>query len=268
MLRRTIAIGLVMSLGLVACGDDDSAGTTAADTTTSEATTTSVTHPTTTTSVTTTSTAAPTSSTAPPTTAAAPSARDSLTDFIAAAENLDQAIAAAATSFNESWEATGTVSPQAEAAIDALDTTPLRRLVPPGLTPDLEVAVLAVFADLDSRASALAGAVRFHEWAPEDVMICLDYGAVSFRRFDDDFARMLDLALVSPVPTAAPDSTEAGILAVRMEAIHSRDWGCDSCGGVQYDQPFPVDWEGRTILGVEFEATFDGTEWQILIYAC
>lgn len=33
--------------------------------------------------------------------------------------------------------------------------------------------------------------------------------------------------------------------------------------------PLEVDWAGRMILGtVEFEATFNGTPWEITIYAC
>jgi hypothetical protein len=58
-------------------------------------------------------------------------------------------------------------------------------------------------------------------------------------------------------------------MAVRMEAIQSMNWGCDSCGGVEYDEPIPVDWVGRTLLGgVEFEASFTGGVWEVLIYAC
>ena len=40
-------------------------------------------------------------------------------------------------------------------------------------------------------------------------------------------------------------------------------------GGVAYDAPIPIDWEGRVIGdGPEFEASFEGGAWQILIYAC
>lgn len=254
--RSTATLVIALLLVVVACGDDSAttASTTSSTTTTTLATTVVPT----------------TATTSPPTTVSVPdSARASLERYISEVEDLDRAIADAATLFNESWETTGTVGAEAQAAILAIDTSHLRALLPAGLAPELELAALAVFADLDSRASALAGAERFSTQFPDDVILCLKFGATSFQRFDDDLDHLVALAATSPAPTAAPDSVEAGILAVQLEAIHSMNWGCDSCGGVQYDTALPVDWEARTVLdGVEFEAEFVDGAWEVLIYAC
>jgi hypothetical protein len=253
-IRSIVTVALLSTIA--ACGGVDAGDTTSAPSTTSPSTTT-----------TTTTTTAPT--TAPETTTTSPvSAVDSLIEFTGAATDLDQAIADAAALFNESWDATGTVDAIASDAIAALDTAPLRDLIPPGLEPDLELAVLAVFTDLDSRISALHGAVRF-ESVPEDVLLCLGLGATSFRRYDADFMRVLELAEASTAPTAAPDSEAAGVLAARLETIHSLNWGCDSCGGFEYDEAIPVNWEAQTVFDeVGFESEFADGRWEIRLYAC
>ena len=287
-MRRLLTVLLCCAFVVAGCGDDgtfegspgpsssDDPATTAAPTTavaTTEATTTEATTttqaPTTTGAPATTATEAPATSTTA-TEAPSPTARDALAGYFGAVEDLDRRIAEAAVAFNAGWDPdAGTLTDAARDAVLALDARPLRPLIPAGLTPEMEQAVLAVYADLDSRISGMHGGVRFLS-TTDDVMICLENGAESFRRFDADFTRMLELADTSPPPIAvAPDSREAGILAVRLDVIRGLNWGCDSCGGFAYDQPIPVDWEGRTTLsGVEFEATFESGRWNILIYAC
>ena len=184
-------------------------------------------------------------------------------------EDLDRLIADTAAWFNDSFDPDAVTLPaDVTAAIEALDAAPLAIEIPPGLSPELETAALAVYADLESRVSALHGAVRFMGNL-DDVLSCLSNGGMSHDRFNADWVRLLDLADREPAPTVAPDSPEAGILAVRIRWIRLGNWGCDSCGGATYDEPLAVDWEGRRVVGSsEFEATFDGTRWQVLIYAC
>ena len=56
---------------------------------------------------------------------------------------------------------------------------------------------------------------------------------------------------------------------MRLTAIHSMNWGCDSCGGLEYDAAIEVDWAGRTVAdGVQFEAEFTGGAWDVVIWAC
>lgn len=277
---RSLAVGIfVVMLVVAACGDDDAipfgsvtSGGSSPTTTTTTATTVPVTTTSTTVSTTSqpTTTAAPTSST---TTAPLPTAADALDGFFQAAAALDGQIRAAADLFNAGYDqSAATLSTPATVAIDALDATPLAVLVPPGLSLDLETAVLGVYADLNSRVAALQGAVRLLDGTASNipyVLDCLANGGFSADRFDGDLAGAVALAAAEAPPTAAPDSVPAGVLAVRLEAIRSMNFGCDGCGGIAYTEAIPVDWDARTVIeGVEFEATFDGTGWQILIYAC
>jgi hypothetical protein len=246
---RLICLTALVALAVVACGDDPTSATV---------------FPTTTTVTVTTTTTTP----AAPTTTQPPTAADSLADYFAATATLMSSAETASAMLNQSWQSTGTIDAATEAAIAELDTAPLRALIPAGLDPALEVAVLAVFADLDSVASSLAGAVRFASYG-EDLDVCLGLGSDSLERHDADRSLMLQLASTTAAPTAAADSPEAGVLAVRLEAIHSMNWGCDSCGGVAYDQAIPVDWDARTVLdGVGFEPTLVDGRWEISILAC
>lgn len=282
MVRWITAVALLVALGPTAAACGDTATPTQASVPSAEATTTveppstpappttaSTTTPTVTTTVATTTTLPP-----PTTTVAGPSAADDLAAFFAAAESLDAEIAAAAGVYNTSFDAAaGTVGGAAIDAIGALSTTLLGELIPPGLEMDLETAVLAVFADLESRIAALDGGVRYlnqGEYSDvEATVYCLDLGSESNARFDSDLAAAKALAAASPAPTAAADSVEAGLLAVRLETIRLMNWGCDSCGGVAVDDPIPVDWAGQTVMdGVEFDATFSGAQWDISINAC
>lgn len=276
-MRRLGAILALVVLVVAACGDDAGPfGTTQPGQTTSTGVPTtaapSTTEAPTTTGVESTTTSTPTTTTSAPTTTAAPgpTAADALAAFFAAAEQLDGDIRAAADAFNAGFDpATGNLDPGVAPVVDALDAVPLGGLIPGGLSLELETAVLAVFADLDGRTAALAGGVRLLGYPDlEGAVDCLTGGGPPATRFAADLARARELAGREPPPTAAPDSPEAGILAVRLTAIHSMNWGCDSCGALLYDAPLPVDWAGRTVSGVEFEATFEAGAWQIVIYAC
>jgi len=275
-MRRLGAILVLVVLLVAACGDEaDPLGTTQSDETTSTAPTTEAPSTsagtTTTEGAATTTTAGTTTTAATTTTALSPSAADTLAGFFTAAEALDADIRSAAAVFNAGFDAdAGTLGPGVAPVVDALDAVPLGRLIPAGLSLDLETAVLAVFTDLDGRIAALAGGVRGVDYPDLELVInCLTGGGPAATRFPDDLARARELAGREPPPTAAADSSEAGILAVRLTAVHSMNWGCDSCGGLEYDAPIEVDWAGRTVAGgVEFEAAFEEGAWQILIYAC
>lgn len=213
------------------------------------------------------------------TTTEEPTAAGDLVAFFAAAEELDAEIAATADEFNADFDAdAGTLDRAAAEAIAGLSTERIAGLIPAGMDLELETAVLAVYTDLESRIAALDGAARYVDLEVDPhVMLdveyalqCLGGGGESKARFASDLAAARELAGQSaPSPAVAPDSSEAGILAVRLDAIFLFNYGCDSCGGAVYEEPLPVDWEGRTVGdGVGFEAEFDGTQWQIMINAC
>jgi hypothetical protein len=278
MTRSITSVALLAAMVVGACGDTATTTTSPVpETSVPSAATTTAVVPTTQAATTTTApaTTAVTTTTLPPTTTTAgPSAADDLAPFFAAAEVLDLDIAAVAAAFNASFDdAAATVDPQVAADISALGTNLLTGLIPPGLDIDLETAVLAVYADLESRIAALDGGVRYLNQGEfsdvEFTMLCLGLGSDSNARFDDDLAAARALAATSPRPTAAADSEEAGVLAVRIETIRLMNWGCDSCGGVAIDDPIAVDWAGRTVTdGVEFDASFIGGAWDIMIHAC
>ena len=260
-MRRCGLLLIVMILFLAGCGDDDvSVTSTTAPASTTGAASTTAGAETTTTAVTTTTTTAP-----PPSSAA-----DDLEAFFVAAEALDADVKSAAAAFNAGFDAdAGTLDPAVEPIVEALDARPLGVLIPAGLSLPLETAVLAAFTDLDSRIAALAGGTRYLGYPDEEgASDCLEGGGEAAARFPGDLAAARILATREAPPSAAPDSEAAGILAVRLAGIHSMNWGCDSCGGLVYDGPIEVDWGGRTVAGVEFEATFSGGKWDILIYAC
>lgn len=204
------------------------------------------------------------------------SALDSLAPLFAAAQELDAEISAAAQVYNRGFNReAGTVSAASVEAIQALDTTLVRALIPAGMEADLEAAVLAVYADLDSRIAALDGGIRYLDpvegrpGAVGDAMGCLGIGSSSNARFDGDVAAAQAIAATyPPVVPASPESEVAGMLQARLAVVDLSNWGCDSCGGAVYDAPIAVDWDGRTVDGIRFDAVFDGTQWSIEVWAC
>lgn len=280
-----LGLSLAMLVGVAGCGGDTSTvipgETTSTVAATAPTTLTSVPTTTITTTVAPTTTLPPTTTptttvTEPPTTTTTtvepPTAADSLAAFFTGAEQLDSEIRAAAAAFNAGFDDVAvTLDPSVPPVVDALSAGPLAALIPPGLSIDLETAVLAVYADLDSRISALQGGVRNIVWESqlEWALDCLANGGSSADRFSDDLAAARTLAALEPPPGVAPDSVAAGVLAVRLEVIQSMNWGCESCGGVEIDAPIPVNWDERYVLdGVGFDADFVGGAWEIMIYAC
>lgn len=274
---RLLALAL-LPLAATACSDSgtttlapEPAATTPTETTSSVAPSTEA--PTTTTLAPTTTT---TTTLPPTTTTEAPTAADDLAPFFAAAEELDAQIAAAADEFNAGFDPdAGTIDPAAVDAIAELSTERIGGLIPAGMDLDLETALLVVYTDLQSRISALQGGAERVYVSPdgtvdvEDSLFCLGLGSESKARFDGDLVAARTLAdRSSPQAAVAPDSLEAGALALRLQVIGLFNYGCDSCGGAVLEEAIPVDWEAQTVAGAGFEAEFDGTEWQITINAC
>lgn len=248
---------LSVSLIFVGCGDDDTAFATSAGAATTAAVD---------------STATPTTATAAPTTTAQPAtsqpsapvpAAEALDPFFAAAEELDQSIKAAADQFNATFDPdSGTVGAEATKVIFGLTAAPLKDLVSGGMDEGLEVAVLAVFADLDSRIAALMGGVEYG-----GDLDCLGFGGESARRFPLDLAAARSMAVAAAPLTAAADSPEAGMVAARLTYIEGSNSCCGSCGGYAYEESIAIDWENRIFgpgfINAPFVATFDGVSWQV-----
>ena len=255
-MRQIIFGALSMTLVLTSC-----AGVAEDTTVTDQATTTTTTTPSTTTTTT-----APTT-----TTTRGPSAEDALGDFFAAAREADQEIAAAAEAFNAGFDAEeGTLTAEAKQTVIDLDIGRIDWLIPAGLSIELETAALTVYSDLISRQAALYGAgayldpyldPEFAEQNLEYVITCLGYGHAANARFDDDLTEAIRQSrLEAPPPSLAPDSAEAGILAVRAQSIVGYNTCCASCGGYIYTEPIPVDWDNREEF---FDAEFVDGHWQI-----
>jgi hypothetical protein len=198
---------------------------------------------------------------------AASSAAAGLAGFFDAARALDERIRAAAELFNAGYDPeAGTVGGEAVDVIEALDATPVGRLVPGGLPVELEAAVLRVFAHLDSRVSALRHGMEIAV-ASGDPLHCFGLGGESAARFAADLRTAEELASAAPGSVSAPGSPESGMAAVRVAYIHGANWCCDSCGGYVYDTPLGVDWGGRVLapgqIDAPFEAVYNGEYWQV-----
>jgi hypothetical protein len=210
------------------------------------------------------------------TTTLGPSAANSLEDFFAAVVAADEDVSAAAQAYNAGFdEAEVTLTAEAKEVVMGLDIGNLGWAIPAGLSMDLETAVLTVYSDLVSRAAGLRGAAAYLplESDPNEELnranleyarICLGHGHEANARFDADLAEAVRLAQSeTPPPALAPDSAEAGVLAVRVASIDGANTCCDSCGGFIYTEAMPVDWEAREWFDAEF---VDG-HWQIRLHA-
>lgn len=282
------AVSLVVFVGMVAACADVTASTSSTDDsviTTGTSVTVSATETTTTTTVvppTTTTTEPSTTSRVTTATALGPSAADTLDDFFVAVLAADDGIAAAAQVYNAGFdEVEGTLTAEAKEVVMGLEIGNLGWLIPAGLSIDLETAVLTVYSDLVSRAAGLLGGAAYLQPEPdpneefnrqnlEYAMVCLGHGHDANARFDADLAEAVRLAQSEiPPPPLAPESKEAGVLAVRVAYIDGANGG-DNCGGFIYTEALPVDWENRAVdaeTRVGFDAEFVDDHWQIRLHA-
>jgi hypothetical protein len=261
----------VALLVIAACGDDSTATDPPGTTTDGAATTTSPDTAVSTTGDDPAATATTESpSTEAPTTAQPPEpvpAAELLAPFFLAAEDLDTRIRAAADLYNSTYDAaTGLAGDDAMEAIAGLDATSAGRLIPGGLTSEVETAALMVFSDLESRIAALVGGARSFAAGGDDT--CFAIGGESARRFAADLQAARDLAAAGSAVVLGPDAPEAGMVAVRAAYIHGANWCCDGCGGFIYEAPIAIDWEGGIYapggVNAPFEAVFNGYYWQVV----
>lgn len=202
-------------------------------------------------------------------------ATEALADFFRIAESVHEDLLEVESDLLGDLEAGVLEAETSENAL-ALSAVPLTALVPAGMDEDLETAVLTVYSDIESRIASVSGAVRRgRESAESSVGLgqeswdCLNLVVEPAGRFETDLAVARRLAESASVSLVAPDSVEAGILAVRIMVVSLSNRGCDACGGVRYDSAIPVDWENRMVAdSLEFEAEFVGDVWVITSGAC
>ena len=237
------------------------------------------------------STAAP-----PPSATGAASAADDLVPFFAAVAETDRLLRAAADAVNASFGAdTITVG---QATIDAVERsapTAVATVIPAGLEPAVEQAVLLVYSDLVSRYAALHGdsclprrTIPRAELNPR----CFTQGHAAAIRLtaDVDAARTL-AAATPPVVAPAADSRPVAELLLRIAYIDKTNQGCDQTGGFLAIDAIRIDWiaepppapdipptEGHIgtcavlavdVCGIPFRATYTtGTGWTVDVVAC
>jgi hypothetical protein len=223
-----------------------------------------------------------------------------LAAFFTTASRQDAQLRAAARLINAGIGSTAIIlTHQTKAAVDAIDPAVLARTIPAGLDPAVELAVLLVYSELDSRRQAMN---RVSEWAltpgttvlPKtqfgggiDLLGCLANGAPAAARFSADLAKARVLATqTTPAPPTSPQSRTAADLAVRIALAHGANRGCASCGGQIVTTLEPVAWQPVTVAGIHWDGVIGATSnqpnsgirfqaryssgkgWQIQLNAC
>ena len=269
-----VVVVLTSAVGVVSCGSSPTKKTVSAVTSTTAT-------PVTTGPRAVTSTTGATSSSPPTASAAA-----DLAGYIAAAQRVDARIKAAATLVNAHLGPNGITDHATLDAINALNPDEAAAAIPAGLPPALLLKVLIVQSDLFSRSAALSGGIGadggFNGQGLQRATTCLKNGAKAARQFASDLTAAQTLAAAAPpLVVAAPDSHAAGELAVRLEDMKGRNYGCAGCGGELLTALAPVTWydvprtspawgtSNGDIGGLTFDATYTaGKGWNIQIHAC
>ena len=275
--RRSLAVAIVIAVlgtGLAACGHTEApgAGGAPASTASSPAATHSP-------AVTPTPSITPTPT---PTRAVPPRASSAgqLAAFFAAAQVADAQLRHAATLVNQGVGKTSlNFSPEALAAVGALDPSPAARAIPAGLPPELLRRVLLVYSDLVSRHIAL---VRIWEFRSEYPLSMSTFDGKYLYRCMGNGAPAAARTLAGqtpPVTPPAPDSRQAAELALRIHQIEHRNSGCMECGGYVFTALSPIVWHreyspdsGRSdgyIDGIRFRVDYHpGQGWSAMTWAC
>ena len=284
--RRFVGIAIVivvLGTGIAACGHAGAPGAGGAPTGTASTpaiTRTPATTPT------------PAATPAPTPTSATPphaSSAGQLAGFFAAAQVADAQLRHAATLVNQGVGKTSlNFSPEALAAVRALDTSLAAHAIPAGLPPELLRRVLLVYSDLVSRHLALVRIWEFKSQYPmpmsafdgKYLVRCMGNGAPAAARFGADLAAARALAgQTPPVTPPTPDSRAAAELALRTYQIEHRNSGCMECGGFVFTTLSPIVWRtehlpytGRSdgyIDGIRFRVDYhSGHGWDVTIFAC
>jgi hypothetical protein len=214
---------------------------------------------------------------------------DQLAGFFAAAIAADGQLRHAAALVNEGVGAKSlNFSPEALAAVKALDMSPVARAIPAGLPPELLRRTLLVHSDLVSRHLALDRVGMYSGDYPlsrssqdgKYVYRCLVNGGPAAARFPADLAAARALAgQTPPVMPPAPDSRQAAELALRIYQIEHRNSGCMECGGYVFTTLSPIVWRPENepevghsdgyINGIRFRVDYHaGQGWSVMIWAC
>jgi hypothetical protein len=217
------------------------------------------------------------------------SAAGQLAGFFAAAQVADGALRHAAVLVNQGvGKKTLNFSPEALAAVKALDTSAVARAIPAGLPPELLRRTLLVYSDLVSRHLALDRIWEFRSDYPMSMSgfdgkylyRCMGNGATPAARFGADLAAARSLAgQTPPVTRPAPDSRAAAELALRINLIELANGGCMSCGGSVSTTLSKIVWQPEDesgvghsdgyINGIRFRADYHpGHGWSVAIWAC
>lgn len=278
-LARTVMVVAVLAASLAACGRTAAPGAGGAGGTPSSP--------------------APTAPSATPTPTRTPtpahstpprvSEADQLATFFAAAQAVDGQLRHAAVLVNQGvGKKSLNFSPEAIAAVKALDTSAAARAIPAGLPPELLRRTLLVYSDLVARHLALARIAEFRSEYPLSrstfdgnyLVRCMGNGATPAARFGADLAAARALAgQTPPVTPPAPDSRAAAELALRIHQVELRNSGCMECGGYVFTTLSPIVWQPKDepeaghsdgyIDGIRFAADYHaGKGWSITIWAC
>ncbi len=198
-----------------------------------------------------------------------------LASFFAVASQQDAQLRAAARLINSGIGSTTIVlAPQAKAAVTRIDPALAAHAIPAGLDPVLQLAVLVVYSELDSRRQAMR---RVADLALRpgtsvlprngtgadggaDLVRCLANGAAAAARFQADLSAARGLAERTPAFTpSAPRSADAADLALRIALVNGHNSGCASCGGFIATTLAPVTWQPVTVAGTHWDGTVGGS---------
>jgi hypothetical protein len=221
---------------------------------------------------------------------AGPSAATQLAAFFAAAARADSQLHHAAALINGDIGATSMrFTPATIAAVRGIELAPVASALPAGLPAGMLREVLVVYGDLASRRGAFGGVGLYGSSGRElpiggqeaqSVLRGLHNGAPAAARFNGDLAAARALAQQTPPVTVAPPDSRAVLeLALRLQAIGSRNSCSMMFGGYAPTDLAPIAWQPGTgqhprhyeglIHGVRFTADYTAPHgWQIIIYAC
>ena len=210
---------------------------------------------------------------------------DVLAPFFAAADTADAALAAAAAAVNDSY--TGDQMTFTQATADLLNQarpSAVAAVIPAGLDPETERAVLLVYSDLESRFAALHGesCVQVGTYTRAELdPHCFTEGHAAVVAMPTDVAAARSTASsASAFTDAGPHSREAAEVALRVGYVDGNNEGCGSHGGFRATDPIEIVWSGDPSAvdgaasaqgltnGVGFTVSWAGDTWSVRYQAC
>ncbi len=168
--------------------------------------------------------------------------------------------------------------------VDAAAPWPAARVIPAGLHPATEQAVLLVYSDLVSRFGSLRGGdcLQLGTVPRSSVNIdCFARGHEAAIRMSDDVDAARAAAESSAFVAPSPDSPAVAEVLLRVEYINKANMGCGTMGGYTATEPISVEWSSEQsadpsvaptdgqVNGVRFRAGYaDSSGWTIELLAC